>query len=176
MFKARFHKKGPSFCDLYHFEVLTTLVMCTVHGGKDLSSTPSCNIFPFLGLRTPPLILMCWHGVRFDLSCILGKGALHSSHLQHANRLCSNKVRKTVKIAIVLKEENKLSRMICDFYIWCSSSYSAEDSSIRRARFLDSLVFIFFSIFVQQHLQIFILPLAPFANRLKSECYCMIIF
>lgn len=154
MLKARFHKKGLTFWDRYHFEVFTTLVMCTVHGGKDLSSTLTCNIFPFLGLRTPPLILVCCYGVCFDLSCILGKGALHFSHLHHGNRLCSNKVRKTVKIAIVLKEK-KLSRVICDFYIWCSSSCSAEDSSIRRARFLGSLVFIFFSIFVQQHLQIF---------------------
>lgn len=50
-----------------------------------------------------------------------------------------------------------------------SSSYSAEDSSIRRARFLGSLVF-FFSVFVQQHLQIFILLLATFASSQIKIC------
>lgn len=150
--------------------------MHTVHGGKD-SSSPWCSIFPFLGLRTLPLILVCWYGICFDLSCVLGKVALHSSQLHHANRLCSNKVRKTVKIAIVLKEKNKLSRVICDFYIWCSCSYSAEDSSIRRVRFLGSLVFIFFY-FLSSNIYRFsscLLHHFPIV-RLKSECYYLIMF
>lgn len=101
--------------------------------------------FAFLGLGTPlEVVLMRLYGVSFDLSCLLGKGALHFSHQKRANRLCSNKVRKTVKIAIVLKEKNRLSRTICNFYIPCCSSYSTEGSSIRRARFLGLLVFIFF--------------------------------
>lgn len=89
---------------LCHFEVLTALEMCTAHGGKVLSSTPSYNIFLFLGLRTPSLILVCWYGVCFDVNCILGEEAMRFS-LHHVNRLCSNKVRKTVKTAIVLKEK-----------------------------------------------------------------------
>lgn len=174
MFKARFHKKGPTFWGLCRFEVLTSSETWTAHGGNDLSSTPSWNIFPFLGLRTPRLILVCWYGVCFDLNCVLGKGVLCFSHLRRANRLCSNKVRKTVKIAIVLKEKNKLSRMISDFYICCCCSYSTEDSSIRRARFLGSLVFTFFY-FCPAAFTDFLLHHLPIV-RLKSACCCLIMF
>lgn len=124
------------------------------------------DYFPFLGLGPPPLksVLMHLYGVWFDLSCLLGKGALHFSHQQCANRLCSNKVRKTVKIAIALKEKIKLSRMICDFYILCCPSYNTEGSSIRRARFLGSLVFILFLFWSSSIYRFFILPFAPFAD------------
>ena len=113
----------------------------------------------------------------FDLSCPLGKRALHFSHQQHANRLCSSKVRTTVKIAIVLKEKNELSRIICDFYILCCSSYNTEGSSIRRARFPGSLVFIFLlfwssNIYGFSSCHLHHLPTV----KLKSTCCCLSMF
>lgn len=87
--------------------------MCTACDEKEFCST-DMEYFPFLGWGTPPLKLaiVCLCGVCFDLSCLLGKGALHFCHQQHANRLCFNRVRKTVKIAIVLKEVIKKKKYL----------------------------------------------------------------
>lgn len=125
VFKGSFYKKERTFWSLWcHSGALLCVEMCTAHATPkkifatllDGKISSICFVLFCLGTPSWKLPLMLVWNLMWPQLPFRKRSVCISFISSAANRLCYSKVRKTVKIAIVLKEK-KISRMICGFYI-----------------------------------------------------------